>query len=111
MFRRFWRFERKPTSACNCWHYTSYRLGADAPNPTLSAKHTPTKTGQPVYLAERALCLEPDRHASRSSQVTGLQKNPDSSVDLHIGPHSPPGKAELDSEKKAGGRFEAILRF
>jgi hypothetical protein len=62
-------------------------------------------------LAERALCLEPDRHASRSSQVTGLQKNPDSSVDLHIGPHSPPGKDELDSEKKAGGSFEAILRF
>ena len=52
---RFWRFERNPASACNCWYYTSYHLRAGAPNPTLSAKHILNNTGRPVYLAERGL--------------------------------------------------------
>ena len=50
-------------------------------------------------------------HSSRSSQVAGLQKNPDGSVDMNIGPKAPAGRETNWIPTKAGGRFEAMLRF
>jgi hypothetical protein len=60
-------------------------------------------------------CQKPYRYASRSSQVTGLRKNPDSSVDLSNGPSwkqflpiQIDGRAPLDVEGMTG-RMEEVL--
>ncbi len=52
-------------------------------------------------------------HSSRSSQVTGLQKNPDGSVDIYIGPKVPRGQGnelDFDESRRALRGDVALLR-
>jgi hypothetical protein len=48
--------------------------------------------------------------ASRSSQISELQKNPDGSVDLYFGPSAPAGKESNWVPTKPGRGFELMFR-
>jgi hypothetical protein len=49
--------------------------------------------------------------ASRSSQIPGLQKNSDGSVDVFFGPKAPAGKESNWVPTGLTGEFEALFRF
>lgn len=49
--------------------------------------------------------------ASRSSQIPGLQKNADGSVDVHFGPKAPSGKESNRVPASANGKVEVLFRF
>jgi hypothetical protein len=49
--------------------------------------------------------------SSRSSQVTGLKKNGDGSVDVYFGPASPAGNDANWIPTKADGQFEVLFRL
>lgn len=48
--------------------------------------------------------------ASRSSQIADLQKNPDGSIDLYIGPKAPPGKESNWIPTDRTRAFELMFR-
>jgi hypothetical protein len=50
-------------------------------------------------------------HASRSSQIPDLQKNPDGSVDIYIGPKPPEGKRANWLPTDPLRRFDLMFRF
>jgi hypothetical protein len=50
-------------------------------------------------------------HASRSSLTPGIQRNPDSSVEVFFGPECPLGKAANWVPTKTGRTFEICVRF
>jgi hypothetical protein len=49
--------------------------------------------------------------ASRSSQIPELQKNPDGSIDIFIGPKAPPGKEANWLPTDPARKFELMARF
>jgi hypothetical protein len=49
--------------------------------------------------------------ASRSSQIPDLQKNPDGSIDIYIGPKAPAGKETNWLPTDAARKFELMARF
>jgi len=49
--------------------------------------------------------------SSRSSQSPELATNTDGSVDVYFGPLAPPDKESNWTPTRAGGRFEALVRF
>ena len=73
----------------------------------------------PVRQYWSATVYDRDTHAlirnapwpSRSSQTSGLQKNPDGSVDLYFGPKAPQGKESNWVPTYAGSGFETLFRL
>ncbi len=73
----------------------------------------------PVRQYWSATVYDRDTHAlirnapwpSRSSQTPGLQKNPDGSVDIYLGPKAPQGKDSNWVPASAGRGFETLFRL
>jgi hypothetical protein len=73
----------------------------------------------PVRQYWSATVYDRDTHAlirnapwpSRSSQTPALQKNPDGSVDIYLGPKAPQGKESNWVPTNTGGGFETLFRL
>ncbi|WP_207231702.1 DUF1214 domain-containing protein [Edaphobacter modestus] len=73
----------------------------------------------PVTLYWSATAYDRSTHAlirnmqwpSRSSLTTGLEKNPDGSVDIYFGPKAPAGKESNWIPTDAKGKFEVLFRL
>lgn len=83
----------------------SYRLRVP-PNPPVTLYWSATAYDR----ATHALIREVPR-ASRASNSPGLQKNPDDSVDVFLGPDTPPGKEANWIPTRRGGEFEVLFRL
>ena len=57
---------------------------------------------------EKGKPFNPD--PNQSSQSTGLQRNPEGSVELYIGPTAPAGKESNWVPTRVGGQFEVLFR-
>jgi hypothetical protein len=64
-----------------------------------------------VYDRELHTLVKGMSRASRSSQIPELQKNPDGSVDLYIGPKAPAGKESNWIPTDPNRKFEFIFRL
>jgi hypothetical protein len=63
-----------------------------------------------VYDRELHTLVKGVNRASRSSQIPELQKNPDGSVDLYIGPRAPAGKDSNWIPTDPNRKFELMFR-
>ncbi len=64
-----------------------------------------------VYDRETHSLIRNMQWASRSSQSSGLQKNPDGSVDVYFGPKAPAGMESNWVPTSAEGKFEVLFRL
>jgi hypothetical protein len=84
-----------------------------------SAYHLAVPANAPVRLYWSATVYDRATHAlirnlprsGRSSQSTGLQKNPDGSVDIYFGPKAPAGKEPNWVPTRANEKFEVMFRL
>jgi hypothetical protein len=64
-----------------------------------------------VYDRETHALIRDQKWSSRSSHSSGLQKNPDGSVDLYFSSNAPTGKESNWIPTKADGKFEVLFRL
>jgi len=83
----------------------TYRLRVPA-NPPTKQYWSATAYDRTTHALIRGM-----QRASRSSQISDLQKNADGSVDLYFGPKAPGGRDSNWVPTSATGRFEVMLRL
>jgi hypothetical protein len=83
----------------------TYRLNVP-PNPPVNLYWSATAYDRATHALIRNM-----QWSSRASTTSGLQKNPDGSVDIYFGPKTPAGKESNWVPTDVSGKFEVLFRF
>lgn len=102
---QFYLIESKDKDGRSLYGAKTYRLAVPADAPT---KQYWSAT---VYDRQTHALIKNLSRASRASNSTEVQKNPDGSVDIFFGPKAPKGKESNWIPTAAGGQFEVLFRL